>query len=802
MRAASNAPLAALRDAPPRRVRPLLSRRLHDEVLQQLGPRSPDGILHRYVVAEFPNLAQRDAALRQAQHDPMIEAVHINERLPWPSQSASPASPPGGGKRPTTPASAGKTTTVFPQYHREVLGIDSAWQIAGGWGLVGVVDNGLYPSHPELRSFNGATFVQGGNLLPALSLNVAGQGQLENNLDELQPGNVRSDGSDVNCDVDGDQWITPEVAGHGTHVAGLVAANAADGVGVSGTCRHCGLAMMKASQPVCEPKLGGGFGVFSAITEALAAAGATELRRSGAQVVSLSFGSGSQSCFGANDPLCTALTGALEDDVLVVAAAGNALESLKVPAYSRETVAVAGTNTSGKRWDISAPPNSIQDCPYYPFYTEPPLRRRECGSNWSVGSLGSNGAGSLELSAPAQTIRSTIYPDKTWNDLTVCGDAFGGGPASDGYGVCTGTSMSAPVVAGIFGMLRSVHPLLRSGDHPRHDVQTAVPGLRKVAAETAVTPANDAAPAPPPSAIPPYGFPWSYYLGFGRPDAYAAQLKLLGVSFDTPIVNRVAPLFRLFGVEGSDYAAVATPQLAIALTLRQRKISPKYISLSALAGLFRAGQPVPGYGQFPNPAAGAPRAAALILTTERAPDDVALNPIPLFLLERQSDGPTRDFVLLSSSAEVQTAVSVHGYSYLGRQGYIYPYCIDCAIPDGVEILHQKCKPSASDCAVFLESERSGFESDGYTALFPSSSGSQLGFAYPVLDSDSDGLPDGAERVLGTSHLLADSDGDSLSDSSEYPFAGVPVSDPCSGTTPACPRAMNKIFRNGFEGDPQ
>lgn len=45
--------------------------------------------------------------------------------------------------------------------------------------------------------------------------------------------------------------IAPILAGHGTHTSGLVAANGDAGIGVEGTCKHCGIAMWKGAYGYC-----------------------------------------------------------------------------------------------------------------------------------------------------------------------------------------------------------------------------------------------------------------------------------------------------------------------------------------------------------------------------------------------------------------------------------------------------------------------------------------------------------------------------------------------------------------------
>jgi hypothetical protein len=70
----------------------------------------------------------------------------------------------------------------------------------------------------------------------------------------------------------------------------------------------------------------------------------------------------------------------------------------------------------------------------------------------------------------------------------------------------------------------------------------------------------------------------------------------------------------------------------------------------------------------------------------------------------------------------------------------------------------------------------------------------LGYAYPNVDSDGDGLIDGFEYLLGTDPNQVDSDRDGVHDGVEYPQAGVPKSDPCSAGR--C--RPHYLFDDGFE----
>lgn len=157
-----------------------------------------------------------------------------------------------------------------------------------------------------------------------------------------------------------------------------------------------------------------------------------------------------------------------------------------------------------------------------------------------------------------------------------------------------------------------------------------------------------------------------------------------------------------------------------------------------------------------------------------------------------------DFLLTTGQAELEV-LHAAGYNYRGINGYVYARCAPepTCIPQGAQKLWRKCKTTDDDCAVFLESQRATFEVNGYTAAVPAGYPQHIGYAYPNVDADGDGLIDGFEHVIGTSHTLSDTDGDSVSDGVEFPLAAVSNSDPCIGPLSGrCP--ADKIFANGFQ----
>lgn len=167
----------------------------------------------------------------------------------------------------------------------------------------------------------------------------------------------------------------------------------------------------------------------------------------------------------------------------------------------------------------------------------------------------------------------------------------------------------------------------------------------------------------------------------------------------------------------------------------------------------------------------------------------------------------RDFLLATTVAHVEAAHAA-GYNLRTIQGYIYARCPSggtCIVPPGAQKFYRACKTTEGDCAMFLESERSAFETALYTEPFPPSTDTWLGYAYPSTDTDGDGLVDGFEYVVGTRHDLPDTDGDNeasppdKNDGDEFPMVGVPVGDPCSGGdfgADRCPGDV--IFANGFD----
>ena len=195
-------------------------------------------------------------------------------------------------------------------------GADRVWAVTTGRGVtVAVVDSGSGP-HPDLAE----------NLLPGRSFM---------NSTETQDGN----------DID--------ASGHGSHVAGIIAAAANNGIGGSGVAPNAKILPIKVLDQA-------GQGDARDV-----ATGVRYAADSGAQVINLSLGGATES-----PSLTQAIQYANDKGALVVAAAGNggATDKPKWPASLDLTIAVTAVDSSrnvtsfdqrGDYIDIAAPGASI-----------------------------------------------------------------------------------------------------------------------------------------------------------------------------------------------------------------------------------------------------------------------------------------------------------------------------------------------------------------------------------------------------------------------------------------------------------
>jgi hypothetical protein len=137
------------------------------------------------------------------------------------------------------------------QYGYFAMNVDRAWDLAGGYALVGQIDMGLYENHAALRQFTGSTYA-GGNFVKTASRDVSLTGRpAQSGFDPLIVDEKKPMWIDAGSCTPFGALLPPAVLGHGTHVAGLLGANSASGLGVQGICKHCGIQMYKNSYVSC-----------------------------------------------------------------------------------------------------------------------------------------------------------------------------------------------------------------------------------------------------------------------------------------------------------------------------------------------------------------------------------------------------------------------------------------------------------------------------------------------------------------------------------------------------------------------
>ena len=285
------------------------------------NPDLPRARLEQTIIVGYPDGADLDVALAALLADPYVRHANIPEAMEL-------SAPPGGltGKKGSGNGLAMAKGTAT-QYWIDAMNFNGAWARAGGWSRVGVIDNGLYTNHSDLRSQNASGALTGGNFLPSASVDLSRHGiphgTIDFNVDEMEPTAITSPG-EVACDPMGTGSIVASFAGHGTHVHGLIAANHGNSDGVVGACKNCGLASVKALRDWCTTT---GL-VYPTLNDAAVWAGLTILTDTGAQVINMSLGGGLAQNYcslstNANKPECLAVAHAHSHGVMMVTASGN-----------------------------------------------------------------------------------------------------------------------------------------------------------------------------------------------------------------------------------------------------------------------------------------------------------------------------------------------------------------------------------------------------------------------------------------------------------------------------------------------
>ncbi len=541
--------------------------------------------------------------------------------------------------------------------------------------------------------------------------------------------------NDANVDeADHPSGVTLSHLGHGTHTSGIIAASTNNGTGVAGACWNCSLMMAKVSTV-------DNFGNNASVSASTLAAGYSWLIDHGAQVLSASLGAPGGSCGNsAFAMICSALAHAEDRDVSMFAASGNDKSDLNFPANDPRVISVGGISPDSSFWVESV-------CPQ-PGYTG----TIECGSNYTK----TSGSAMQLLVAPAQNIFSTTYAG--WSHIPgKCGDG-------SAYGLCTGTSMASPYAAGLGALVRSANPLLTKAN------------VRTLLIDNASR-----------------GSSWHPQLGYGIPNADTSVRSAMGTAGGQALANRLTPLFSLYSSGAEDFYYTTAPQMATAAifdpTTTYAPVGPVIIGYTEF----------PGTACIVSPCIGAPGASVFLFTSDHAPYVGAPVLVPLYRMSYRGtnlngNSSHRDTTYTTQAAGV-SAFKAAGYDLDGIEGYIYPACTPepACIPSGAVRLYRRYQPQRDDYAIFPASELAQMASQGYTST---GGGSEvIGYVYPNVDNDGDGLIDGFELLAGTNPLVADSDCDGASDGQE--ILHYPYTDPLG---PGCAGAPVWVSASGNDGN--
>ena len=286
--------------------------------------------------------------------------------------------------------------SISEQWYLDKLGIRQAWDelkqnnINSGGSrdvVVAVIDSGVDYNHPDL---SGNMWVNTGE--------IPGNG-----IDDDQNGYV----DDVyGANVVGNQYYGQsgnpmDDNGHGTHVAGIIAAQANNGIGGSGIANNVQIMAIKAAQS------------SGTLTAADIAQGINYAAEKGADVINMSFGG-----YGRSQVEEDALAQAFSTSVLVASAGNDGLPNVPFPILGKNVFPAAYPWVLGVMAEGLQPAANGDNLASF--------------SNWDYIAQDSH---EYEVMAPGVEIYSTLPDGK--------------------YAKWSGTSMAAPIVSGIAALLRS-----------------------------------------------------------------------------------------------------------------------------------------------------------------------------------------------------------------------------------------------------------------------------------------------------------------------------------------------------------
>ncbi|MBK6616182.1 S8 family serine peptidase [Ottowia sp.] len=667
--------------------------------------------LEQYMVLRYDTVEHARKAMRSLAKQPGVASVSMNAAVGTVSAA------------PTDPYFSNNRVPMQYQWGMQAMNLHTAWDVTPGNAYIGILDADWPGQFVAASNWYGRPTPERFDLHPDLA------GNFRRHMVTMPMDTTANSGAYVN---------------HTVHVAGIIAATqnnnnpaiagngpfgAASNGWVAGGCPGCSFVTYPYLLPGIVP------------TDQVIGRQITRAVDAGMQVINWSGGAVGRNCrYG--DPkyapfICDAINYATQRWVLIVLASGNSnLSTQQFP---------ANMNNGTTEGPYSILPVGALTSALTPWKSPFSGYAGYCNSETNC-EMGSNDVGLYGVMAPGEFIVSTFTRDGTLgggyvspsfcsdnevmastNSGAVTSDRSSGRYANgigDGVGSCSGTSMAAPHVTALAGLMRSINPTAPATEIRRW--------IRLSSGYQGVNPTQAT--------------------GSGMPNAATA----LSYAFQAK-PDRLTPLYSYYSPHRKDSFYTTVPQMAVAAVngyLRPR-VGEDYYYFNQYTPTY--GYLIPNYWLPPgSPFVIGPsppnwvQAEVWVFTTPFNPKTSAKDLEPLYRMSwkcgdalaaprnnagaapttlctsnDQYGGMYHVDTFLVNKSEVNYFKSLN-YKVDGVEGYVYPKTQPK--PVGTQRLMRKYNPALDDTAVFPESALGTMTAKGYTL---NTNGTDwIGYAYP------------------------------------------------------------------------